>query len=27
MSAWRFPKPRRGSIEITYPFEFNPTRG
>ena len=27
MSAWRFPKPRRGSVEITYPFEFNPTRG
>ena len=27
MSAWRFPKPRRGSIEITYPIEFNPTRG
>ncbi len=27
MNAWRFPKPRRGSVEITYPFEFNPTRG
>lgn len=27
MSVWRFPKPRRGSIEITYPFEFHPARG
>jgi len=27
MSAWKFPKPRRGSVEITYPFEFSPSRG
>jgi hypothetical protein len=27
MNAWRFPKPRRGSVEVTYPFEFNPSRG
>lgn len=27
MSSWKFPKPRRGSVEITYPFEFSPSRG
>lgn len=27
MNAWKFPKPRRGSVEVTYPFEFNPSRG
>jgi len=27
MSKWRFPRPRRGSVEISYPFEFNPRRG
>lgn len=27
MGKWRFPRPRRGSIEVSYPFEFNPTRG
>jgi len=27
MNAWKFPKPRRGSVEITYPFEFSPSRG
>jgi len=23
MSNWRFPKPRRGSVEVRYPFEFS----
>ena len=27
MGKWRFPRPRRGSIEVSYPFEFNPSRG
>lgn len=27
INAWRFPRPRRGSIEISYPFEFAPTKG
>jgi hypothetical protein len=27
MARWRFPRPKRGSIEVTYPFEFNPSRG
>ncbi len=22
IATWRFPRPRRGSVEITYPFEF-----
>lgn len=27
ISNWRFPRPRRGSVEIVYPFEFAPTKG
>jgi hypothetical protein len=27
ISAWRFPRPNRGSIEVSYPFEFAPTKG
>jgi hypothetical protein len=27
ISAWRFPRPRRGSVEISYPFEFAPSKG
>jgi hypothetical protein len=27
IAAWRFPRPRRGSIEVSYPFEFAPTKG
>jgi hypothetical protein len=27
ISNWRFPRPRRGSVEISYPFEFAPTKG
>ncbi len=25
--AWKFPKPKRGSVEIVYPFSFAPARG
>lgn len=25
--GWRFPRPRKGSIEVSYPFEFTPTKG
>jgi hypothetical protein len=24
--GWRFPKPKKGSIEITYPFFFTPKK-
>jgi hypothetical protein len=24
--SWRFPKPKKGSIEITYPFFFTPKK-
>lgn len=27
IAQWRFPRPRRGSVEISYPFEFAPSRG
>jgi len=27
ISSWRFPRPRRGSIEVRYPFEFAPNKG
>ena len=27
ISTWRFPRPRRGSVEVSYPFEFAPTKG
>lgn len=27
ISAWRFPRPRRGSVEVSYPFEFSPSKG
>lgn len=27
ISQWRFPRPRRGSVEVSYPFEFAPSRG
>jgi hypothetical protein len=27
ISGWRFPRPRKGSVEIRYPFEFKPDRG
>ena len=27
ISNWRFPRPRRGSVEVSYPFEFAPTKG
>jgi len=25
--TWRFPRPRHGSVEVSYPFEFAPTKG
>lgn len=27
ISTWRFPRPRRGSVEVSYPFEFSPSKG
>ena len=27
ISQWRFPRPRRGSVEVSYPFEFAPAKG
>lgn len=27
IASWRFPKPKRGSVEITYPFVFRPAKG
>lgn len=27
IATWRFPRPRRGAIEVRYPFEFAPTKG
>lgn len=27
ISSWQFPRPRRGSVEIIYPFTFKPARG
>ena len=27
ISTWRFPRPRRGSVEVSYPFEFSPAKG
>jgi hypothetical protein len=27
ISAWSFPRPRRGSVEVSYPFEFSPSKG
>ena len=27
IATWRFPRPRRGSVEITYPFEFKAVKG
>lgn len=26
IAGWKFPRPRRGSVEITYPFHFKPAR-
>ena len=25
--TWRFPRPRHGSVEVSFPFEFAPTKG
>ena len=27
IATWRFPRPRNGSVEVSYPFEFAPTKG
>ncbi len=27
IGAWRFPRPKNGSVEVSYPFEFAPTKG
>jgi len=27
ISRWRFPRPRRGAVEVSYPFEFSPNKG
>ena len=27
ISRWQFPRPRRGAVEISYPFEFTPNKG
>lgn len=27
ISRWRFPRPRRGAVEVSYPFEFAPNKG
>ncbi len=27
ITTWRFPRPRRGSVEISFPFEFAPSKG
>ncbi len=27
IGSWRFPRPKRGSVEITYPFHFKPAKG
>jgi hypothetical protein len=27
ISRWRFPRPRRGAVEVSYPFEFAPHKG
>ena len=27
LSKWRFPRPRHGSVEIRYPFQFAPAKG
>ena len=27
IARWKFPRPRRGSVEVTYPFVFSPARG
>lgn len=27
ISSWSFPRPDKGSVEISYPFEFSPNRG
>lgn len=27
IASWKFPRPRRGSIKIRYPFSFKPRRG
>ena len=27
ISSWQLPRPRRGSVEVVYPFEFKPARG
>lgn len=26
ITKWKFPRPRRGSVEVTYPFHFKPAR-
>ena len=27
IARWKFPRPRRGSIQVKYPFRFDPARG
>lgn len=27
IATWRFPRPRYGSVEVSYPFDFNPSKG
>jgi len=27
IAKWQFPRPRRGSVEIRYPFDFRPAKG
>jgi hypothetical protein len=27
IATWRFPRPRRGAVEVSYPFEFAPSKG
>ena len=27
IASWTFPRPQRGSVQITYPFRFRPNRG
>jgi hypothetical protein len=27
IQSWKFPRPRHGAVEISYPFEFKPARG
>ncbi len=27
IASWKFPRPRKGSVEISYPFQFRPAKG